>query len=329
MQGQGKAVRQWRVGSFSMALVLILLGVALLGWRRDPTAVPRLVLNWWPLALVLLGLEVLLAGYFCRQEVPRIKYDFPAIILVFLAGCVSLGLYGLTASGLADRLTRLLAAASFTVELPEARLAVPEGVRKIVVQGPDGGWQNLQILTGSSGGQVAFFGLARVAAASEEEAREQAGKAGLHTYQAGDTLFLQLGEVPSFRNWGPASYITTSTLVLPSDVEVEVTGRSQSALALAIDELEASWSIIHPGSIQVTLSPSARVQIEARGAKLEGNVPWEIQKGSEAGSPPSPARGTEVASVGMEPEVLGRVAVGKGGPLLKLSSSSIISVDVR
>lgn len=329
MQGQGKAVRQWRVGSFSMALVLILLGVALLGWRRDPTAVPRVVLNWWPLALVLLGLEVLLAGYFCRQEVPRIKYDFPAIILVFLAGCVSLGLYGLTASGLADRLTRVLAAASFTVELPEARLAVPEGVRKIVVQGQGGGWQNLQIRAGSSGGQVAFFGLARVAAASEEEAREQVGKAGLHTYQAGDTLFLQLGEVASFRNRGPTSYITTSTLVLPSDVEVEVTGRSGSALALAIDELEASWSINNSGPIVVTLSPNARVQIEARGAKLEGNVPWEIQKGSEAGPPPSPEQGTEVAPVGTEPEVLGRVAVGKGGPLLKLSSSSIISVDVR
>lgn len=328
MQGQGKAVRQWRVGSFSMALVLILLGVALLGWRRDPTAVPRLVLNWWPLALVLLGLEVLLAGYFGRQEVPRIKYDFPAIILVFLAGCVSLGLYGLTASGLADRLTRVLAVTSFTVELPEARLAVPEGVRKIVIQGHGGGWQNLQIRAGRSGGQVAFFGLARVAAASEE-AREQAGKAGLHTYQAGDTLFLQLGEVPSFRNWGPASYITTSTLVLPGDVEMEVTGRSGSDLALAIDELEASWSITNPGSIQVTLSPSARVQIEARGAKLEGNVPWEIQQGSETGPPPSPEQGTEVAPVGTEPEVLGRAAVGKGGPLLKLSSSSMISVDVR
>ena len=44
-------MRQWRVGSFSMGLVLVLLGIGLLLYQlKGAPAALDLIFNWWPLA---------------------------------------------------------------------------------------------------------------------------------------------------------------------------------------------------------------------------------------------------------------------------------------
>ncbi|AOQ23625.1 hypothetical protein MTAT_12070 [Moorella thermoacetica] len=332
MQSQGKSIRQWRVGSFSTAVALILFGVATLVYRHDPGYVPQLINNWWPVVLILLGLEIFLAGYFCRDDVPRLKYDFLALILVLVIVIISLVIYVFNSSGLAARLTQALGAASYTVDLPEKRLAVAEGVQKIVVQGPGREWHNLQLRSGSSDDQIVFFGQAMVTATSEAEAREMARNAGLFTRQVGDTLFLELREVPLYQEFGPSARISGSTLILPAGLAVEVAGDKNGAgLEMVLDYLEADWSITNSGPIRVTLNRGINVQIEAysRAAEMfQGNINWKIQ--NRLTSTASSDQKLPVPTYNQsEPEVMARATVGEGGPLLKLFSRDAIMINTR
>ncbi|OIQ58585.1 hypothetical protein MOTE_17730 [Moorella thermoacetica] len=339
MQREGKTMRQWRVGSFSMALALILFGVATLVFRKEPGYVPQLILNWWPVVVILLGLEVLLAGYFCRDEAPRIKYDFLAVIIVLAIGIASLGLYALNASGFAARLTQALGAKSFTVELPEKRLAVPEGVHKIVLQGPGGGWQNLQIRSGSPDDQLVFFGQAMVTAPSEAEAKELALNAGLHTRQVGDSFFLELRDVPLTQGFASPAQILGNTLIIPANLEVEVgSDRNGAELQLVLDHLETAWSVTNSGPIRVTLNRGLNAQIEAHSRAtdmFQGNINWEIQGGDlqaaeKTASTPSYNRESSVPpSSSADAVILARATVGQGGPLLRLASHDIITINVQ
>ncbi|MDE7331264.1 MAG: DUF5668 domain-containing protein [Lachnospiraceae bacterium] len=86
-----QTIRIRRVGSVTFGLVLIATGVIFLAALFFPRLDYSLVLQFWPLILILLGVEVLFG---CRQknyeildkegkvlEQNRIVYDVPAILL--------------------------------------------------------------------------------------------------------------------------------------------------------------------------------------------------------------------------------------------------------
>ena len=86
-----QTIRIHRVGSVTFGLVLVATGVVFLFGLFFPRLDYRLVLQFWPLILIFLGVEVLLG---CRQknyeildkegkvlEQNKIVYDVPAILL--------------------------------------------------------------------------------------------------------------------------------------------------------------------------------------------------------------------------------------------------------
>lgn len=87
-------MRRWRVGTFSMGILLILLGVLLLlGELRGIPSV-ELIFTWWPVILITLGLEVLAHVYFSREEEPKVKYDGFSIFIILLIIMTTLTVYG-------------------------------------------------------------------------------------------------------------------------------------------------------------------------------------------------------------------------------------------
>lgn len=89
-----QTIRIHRVGSVTFGLVLIATGMIFLFELFFPRLDYRLVLRFWPLILILLGMEVL-SG--CRQksyeildkkgkvlEQNRVVYDVPAILLTMV-----------------------------------------------------------------------------------------------------------------------------------------------------------------------------------------------------------------------------------------------------
>ena len=78
-------MRKWRVGTFSMGMLLISIGVILLAGQISGISSAKLIFSWWPIILVILGIEVLAHVYFSKEEQPKVKYDgFSIFIIIFI-----------------------------------------------------------------------------------------------------------------------------------------------------------------------------------------------------------------------------------------------------
>lgn len=72
-----------RVGSLTCGIVLVLVGVLCLVHIFYPALHYEYILRGWPIILIMIGVELLLANAYHSENV-EIKYDAAAIVLVFL-----------------------------------------------------------------------------------------------------------------------------------------------------------------------------------------------------------------------------------------------------
>jgi uncharacterized membrane protein len=87
-------MRQWRVGTISMGVLLIVVGfVCFLANLTGNFMLIRTVLNLWPTVLILLGIEVLTYSFFLKVDSPRIRYDGFSIFIIMLILFLSCGAY--------------------------------------------------------------------------------------------------------------------------------------------------------------------------------------------------------------------------------------------
>lgn len=78
-------MRTWRVGTISMGLSLILLGgIIFYSTMVEQISAYQLLLSWWPVILIVLGVEMLIYFALNKKEEGRIKYDFLSVF--FLSG---------------------------------------------------------------------------------------------------------------------------------------------------------------------------------------------------------------------------------------------------
>ncbi len=97
-------MRQWRVGTISLGIILLGCGAALLSWSLGGQPLPVLYLRWWPIALIILGLEIIASALPQRDNQPAFKYDGASILLIVIILIGSLGLSLLNGLGLLERL---------------------------------------------------------------------------------------------------------------------------------------------------------------------------------------------------------------------------------
>lgn len=88
-------MRSWRVGSFSMGIVLIGMGVMVLLSLFSQVNMLKYIMIVWPLSLICVGIEILLHLFLKKQSDVVIKYDALSIVFVSLLMVVSIVLYGI------------------------------------------------------------------------------------------------------------------------------------------------------------------------------------------------------------------------------------------
>lgn len=93
-----------RVGTISMALVLIGFGLVLFIAQISKVSAVDLFIRLWPAILILLGGELLYCGYRRQKDKEDvvIKYDIFSIFIVTIILFVNIGLYGLMETGILD-----------------------------------------------------------------------------------------------------------------------------------------------------------------------------------------------------------------------------------
>lgn len=307
-------MRQWRVGSLSMALVLIVLGVVLVTAQFLKIPAVELLVNWWPAVLVLLGLEILLAGYFAKSDAPRFKYDFFAVVMVTLVGIISMGIYGLNSTGLVEAANRAFSSSFYTVELPENHMTLPKEIKKIVLEKIDA---NIIIFSAENSKEIVSFGQTGISAASREEADAAAQEVKVKKKIIGDTLYLSLEGIIKPQGLEVQGIHDVSlSLLLPDDLNLGVLKTNNyHSVDLMLDTLHGNWFVQSNGPITVKTGQEADLTIQVGAAsQLGGDVDWI--KNEAAG---------EKAINGFEQEnYRGEYLVGEGGGFLQLSSRGAI-----
>lgn len=301
-------MRQWRVGSISMGLALILFGVLIMvGQIRGWGTSLEIAVRWWPLVLILVGIEVLVASALAGQDKAFIRYDwFGVLVTLFIVLC-SAGLYTLTAAGVLPAVQSALASAVYSVELPEESIRVDRDVSKVVVTAEDGEVE-IRAAVQEEPGLMVIFGDGRVSASSEEEAMNWAKGARVVTRKHGTALYVSLKPPARRHGLGHVTAEHRWVILAPPDRAIEFS--SLGTTRVVARGLKASWTVKARGPVAVDLSPSDDVRVLASTVSpdlISGNVAWSTVEGYEEPGDPAmnwPGKAAKTATLGNGRQVL-------------------------
>lgn len=137
-----------KVGRYTAALLLLSVGLLLLSDQIRGTGYVGLLLDWWPLLLIMLGVEYLLFNFIYRRKEASFRLDWGGLILSVLISAVVVGITQ------ADRLPReWLSSLNFNIgtlnlsfaseggysfDKPELSVPLSASVEKVVLENPNG-----------------------------------------------------------------------------------------------------------------------------------------------------------------------------------------------
>ena len=90
-------MKHWRVGSLSMGLILVASGVLMLISLIVRVNVLHIILTFWPVVMICLGIEILLHLFIKKDgEDNKLRYDALSILFIGFLLVISIGFYALT-----------------------------------------------------------------------------------------------------------------------------------------------------------------------------------------------------------------------------------------
>lgn len=270
-------MRRWRVGTLSLGVLMIVVGVVMLAAQFKQVAVLDMLLTWWPLILVLIGGEILWHVYTSKEQEPKVKYDVFSIFIIIIMLFSGIGMYALTATGVVEGISWMVQSSVMPVEVPSQRIELDESVKRVVVSAPR---ERMEIKKTSSP-EVVIFGQATVNAADTEEAKFLVERCRVVTHREGDTLFVQFPSNSWPGEFKPSIREVRHTLLLPSDVDVEVSGSNYFILDIDGEAIGRDWVIKGSGNIRITVAGGADLAIDAHvrsSGQLGGNANWEVEE---------------------------------------------------
>lgn len=305
-------MRKWRVGSISMGLSLVMLGLLLFLSRVQDKPVIEPFMIWWPVIMIILGLEIVVHLFLSRQDHPILRYDILSIVFVGMIGTVGIAFTLLTSSGLFQELEAAVAAETHTYELPSVERPLGQGVERVVVE-PGRRAINLEAAEGE---MVHVFGTYRATVSKAGEPPIQSASDYLMTKTVGDTLYIELKE-PSHKE-GPFQTHPDmeATLIIPANVRLEVRG-NYNEIDLSALTLQDDWLIENAGQVRVHLRDQHNLQLTAlsRSPLDEVNHPWDEVE-------------TQIKDARYEPWYRGSLKIGEGEVQLKIMGSESVLVEM-
>ncbi|WP_078551391.1 hypothetical protein [Bacillus alkalicellulosilyticus] len=264
-------MRTWRVGTVSMSASLILLGIVLFVSQWQGFDIYQILISWWPLLCIVLGIEILVYLFLSKQEQPILKYDFLSIFFIGIIGTVALSFMLLSMSGILPEVKAAVAAHEKTYTLPEVNENLGPSIERIVL---DVKQQHVHIESGTTQ-QLKVFGTYRTQMVEEENAITQEDFISL--VKSGDTLYVTLKELP--RKIGVFSTYSsmTPTIVVPNTLKVEIRN-THGTVDLFPGQLQNEWSVWQSEDVMIYLDETSDVSLTSRMDEGE-----ELQKLYETG----------------------------------------------
>lgn len=273
-------MRQWRVGTFPMGLLLIAAGIGLFWAQTNPVTLSEQVLRWWPAIFVILGVEVLLHSFWLKGEEKRIKYDVFSIFMIFIIIMTGMGLQSIQEVGVAERIKWEINTHTYSLQTEPAEIAVEKGIEKVVVEAS--GSPRLKIRTGSEG-VITYHLQARVRAQSAQEGQALLEEqAQVKSHRSGSVLYLNLA-MSSNHN----CFDESVDLILPDHLAVE-TEQKDGSLQVMPAAIKNNWLIRGDGELDVSLPAQSDLKLYVVGSRqypgepdltVQGNLEWTDSEG--------------------------------------------------
>jgi hypothetical protein len=272
-------MRTWRVGTFSMGATLIILGLFLFFSKFLGLHLAEVLMAWWPVLLVVLGIEILVYLFLSRQEQPVLKYDFLSIFFVGLIGTAGIVFAVLSSAGVTDKVEEVMAREARSYDLPAFSYKTDNSIKRVVVRTVG----NEMTVEATENKEVSMFGTYRVETAKKTALLKEAGDI-VSASQKGDTLYLNFKMLPDEIGPFNSQGIIAATILVPNDVKLEVVG-SNDSLSLKPRSLVNDWNIESPSSVTVDVLKNSNMKVETVGVDQLSGKEWKITeepKGEES-----------------------------------------------
>lgn len=267
-------MRQWRVGTVSMGLVLIGTGISLFYAKINNKAAIDAVVQWWPLVLVLLGLEVLILSWCRKDNNSQVKYDLFSIFIILLLVFCSLGLYSLESIGVTGNITNYLTSHDYHIRTSTNEIAINPEAKKLIITAPSCELK-IQICETT---KISSYSYALARADSQEAAKNLADEGTeLISNTSGTTQFIGF-QLPAAENVQTTEY----TIIIPKNIDVEL--HNEHSVQIYTYELDNNWKIVSRGNLEIFIPRQADLIIEAlvdESNTLGGSVKWEKTETTE------------------------------------------------
>src|SRR3954470_1419297 len=202
-------MRTWRVGTFSMGASLVFLGLFLFFSKFLGLDLVQVMTAWWPLLLVVLGIEILLYLFLSRQEKSVLKYDFLSIFFVGVIGTAGIVFAILSTTGIMGKVEEVMAREERSFELPAFSYQIDDSIKRVVVRTVG----HQMTVESTEEKEVSLFGTYRVQTAKKAKLLESADDV-ISANQKGDTLYLSMKSLPNEISPFSASGEVAATLLI-------------------------------------------------------------------------------------------------------------------
>ena len=271
-------MRTWRVGTISMGISLLFLGVFLLLSQFAGFNMSQILISWWPIILIVLGVEILAYLYVSRKEKPFLKYDLLSIFFIGIIGSAGILFALLSSTGVLGAIEKSFVKEMRTFDLPVYKETVGETIKRVVLH------TNEYPVTveAASGREVSVFGI--YTAIMDEKGKKPVEQVNdyLHSEKNGDTLYLQIKQLPKETTF-ISDHVAelNATVLVPENVKLEITG-DWSPLQLKPRGLANDWFVEKGEHISLVLEDDSDIHVTASNVEgLTGNgVKWNIQEDS-------------------------------------------------
>jgi hypothetical protein len=273
-------MRTWRVGTISMGIALLFLGIILLLSQILNWDSAYLLASWWPALLIIVGGEILAYLFFSRQEQPYLKYDFLSILLVGLIGTVGIGFTVLQVTGILGQVTTFVQAEVKTIDLPAYNQKVDNEIKRIVVVTGN----HPLTIESSTNNELSIFGTYRTPYTKPAPLIQDTGDY-LFTKIKDDTLYITFKGMPE-RNelFYSQSSTLQATLVVPSSTSLEVSS-DYNQITLKPRMLQMPWNVTGTVDITIQLSKSDDLTVYAENVErfLGVQSRWQFTEETASG----------------------------------------------
>lgn len=273
-------MRQWRVGTFSMGLSLVFLGVFLLLTQFFDWEIVTVLKVWWPIILVILGLEILLYLFSAKQEKPYLSFDLFSIIIVGIIGTAGISMVFLQTSGIMDIVEQGLKREEVTKDLPEFNYAMKDNIKRIVIESES--QQNPITIEGTNDDTLSLFGTYRTVQAKELNVSKPEDY--LYVSQKGDTLFVRLKQLPYRMSEFYTDYSSIHTTILvPTNMKLDIIDLNND-ITLNPRDLKSNWTVNNVPQIDLILDETTNVKVSVNDTIINNRdrEKWEYSSTEDA-----------------------------------------------